>query len=337
MTVRYGADFTTPWPLQDNPHVDQARAAAVDWLQAFGLLRDRESVDDFTAWRLTEVAGWFYPHATAEDCATAAQMMGWYFLPFDDQLDGGIGRSPREVAGIARTLIAVLHGEPVPTGMRCPTITAFADLWGRMTRGMSAPLRERVRYHWSSYFSSQVTEALDRRAGYAYTDLESYFAFRAETSCAFGLHDLAEVWGGTELPAHLWHHPALARMRQLGADLVAIRNDSMSLPHEDVDGLHNTIHIVERAYSCTRQQAVERASAFAEDKVARIVALEERALPRLLQALDDHQRSAVAGYTETIHNWVVGDYEWERMSTRNEQHRPMPEWATTLLATDRAW
>ncbi|MEK8146489.1 terpene synthase family protein [Streptomyces sp. M10(2022)] len=81
---------------------------------------------------------------------------------------------------------------------------------------MSPSLRGRLVHHWSSYFSSQLTEAIDRSTGYEYCDLEKYFDLRAATTCAFGQNDLAEKWGGTEVPAVVWHHPALKRMRQLG-------------------------------------------------------------------------------------------------------------------------
>ncbi|AZQ70560.1 hypothetical protein EKH77_04425 [Streptomyces luteoverticillatus] len=336
MSSSKGAEFSTPWPLQDNPHIDHARKAAVDWMQAFGLLQDQKSVEEFTTWKLAEVAGWFYPHADMDQCATAAQMMGWFFLPFDDQLDGRMGRTPQQVSEITSALIGIVHGEPVPAKLRSPTVLAFTDLWARMTRGTSRALYSRIQHHWTAYFSSQLTETLDRASGYVYADLEAYFDLRAATACCFGEHDLAEHWGGTEVPAQLWHHPLLARMRKLGADLVGIRNDSLSLPHEDVDGVHNAIHIIERTCSCTRERAIERASTLAQNKADELVFLEQRDLPRLLQRLNAEQRHAVLGYAEIVHNWIVGDYEWEQATARYASHREMPEWAADLLTAECA-
>ncbi|MDX2918968.1 terpene synthase family protein [Streptomyces sp. NE06-03C] len=329
--MRMGAEFSRPWPLRVNPHVDQARDSAIAWMLEFGLLRGERAVREFVDWRLAEVAAFFYPRASAEDCCTAAQMMGWYFLPFDDQLDGDLGRDPHRVSQVCTALIAIVHGTTDVRSHDAPTVRAFADLWGRMVRGMSPSLRSRVAFHWSSYFSSQLTEAMDRSNGYSYLDLETYFDFRAATTCAFGQNDLAEKWGGSEVPAVVWHHPVLKRMRQLGADLVAIRNDSMSTSHEDVDGLHNAIHIIERTQSCTREEAVERASALGQEKVSQLVAIEEEQLPQLLSHLDGAQQRAVLGYADTIHDWICGDYEWEQISARHASHRPMPEWASELL------
>lgn len=129
----------------------------------------------------------------------------------------------------------------------------------------------------------------------------------------------------------VWHHPVLGRMRQLGADLVALRNDSMSLRHEDVTGGHNAIHLIERTQACTRQEALVHASRIAQDKVDELVSLEATDLPRLVRALSPEQRTAVLGYAGVIHDWVRGDYEWERISGRHQQHRILPDWATGLL------
>jgi len=328
----YAVEFAMPWALRSNPHVDAARDSAIRWMTAFGLLRDDRSIADFTGWRLAEVAGFFFPDADARQCALAAEMMGWYFLPFDDQLDGPLGRDPLRVARICTALIGIVHGEPGGDATDSPTVRAFADLWGRMVRGMSATLLRRLRHHWSAYFSSQVTEAIDRVDGFRYANLDDYFRLRAASTCAYGQNDLGEHWGGTEVPAALWHHPLLDQMRQLGADLVALRNDAMSTAHEDVSGLHNAIFIIEREQACGREEAVAVASRLAQTKVDRLVALEHHAVPRLLRRLDRSGQDAVRGYADILHHWIRGDYEWERLSTRHERHRTLPEWATSLLA-----
>lgn len=330
--AEYAVEFVMPWPLRSNPHVGTAADSAIRWMTAFGLLRDDRSIADFTDWRLAEVAGFFYPDADARQCALAAQMMGWYFLPFDDQLDGPLGRDPQRVARICAALIDIVHGAARGDATDAPTIRAFADLWGRMVRGTSATLLQRLRHHWSAYFASQVTEAIDRAGGFRYANLDDYFRLRAASTCAFGQNDLGEQWGGAEVPAVLWHHPLLQQMRQLGADLVALRNDAMSTAHEDISGLHNAIFIIEREQGCGREQAVAVASRLAQRKVDRLVALEHRALPRLLRELDRAGQDAVGGYADILHHWIRGDYEWERLSTRHERHRALPEWATTLLA-----
>jgi hypothetical protein len=326
-----GVVFTTPWPLRSNPHLEQARERAIDWMRAFGLLQGESAVDDFVAWRLAEVAGFFYPHADADDAATAAQMMGWYFLPFDDQLDGELGRDPRRVAAVCGTLIDTVHGLPGGEHHPAPTVRAFADLWPRMTHGMSAALRTRVSYHWSAYFSSQLTEAIDRTDGRVHPDLDAYFPLRAATTCAFGQNDLGEHWGGTEVAPAVWHDPVLHRMRRLGADLVALRNDSMSLRHEDVTGGHNAIHLIERTRDCTRREAMAYGSRLAQRKVDELVELEATDLRRLADALEPGQRDAVLGYAEIIHDWICGDYEWEGISARHHEHRVLPDWANDLL------
>ncbi|GIE88184.1 hypothetical protein Are01nite_46640 [Actinoplanes regularis] len=328
----HAVEFAMPWPLRGNPHVFAARDSAIRWMTEFGLLRDDRSIEDFADWRLAEVGGFFFPDADARQCALAAQMMGWSFLPFDDQLDGPLGRDPLRVARICTALIGIVHGEARGDATDSPTVRAFADLWGRMVQGASVTLLRRLRHHWAAYFSSQVTEAIDRVDGFRYADLDDYFRLRVASTCAFGRNDLGELWGGTEVPAVLWHHPLLEQMRHLAADLVALRNDSMSTTHEDVSGLHNAIFIIERERACDRERAVAVASRLAQAKVDRLIALEHHSVPRLLRRLDGAGQQAVLGYADILHHWIRGDYEWERLSGRHKQHRVLPEWATTLLA-----
>ncbi|MGF1426427.1 terpene synthase family protein [Kitasatospora sp. LaBMicrA B282] len=325
-----GIVFTTPWQLRVNPHLDQARDEAIAWMADFGLLHGEQAVTDFVEWRLAEVAAYFYPNAAADQCAVAAQMMGWYFLPFDDQLDGELGYSPRRVADVCRQLIDIVHGGRAPR-QAAPTVVAFADLWPRMVRTASPTLRARLAGNWSSYFSSQVTEALDRVNGYAYTDLTEYFWLRAASTCAFGQNDLAECWGGIEVPAELWHHPLLMRMRQLAADVVALCNDATSTSHEDVTGLHNALHIIERTRGCDRPEALRQAAALAQGKVDELAVLESEDLARMLHRLGPTDAEALLGYRDVLHDWICGDFEWERTSTRNQSHRTVPDWAASLL------
>ncbi|MEU1280075.1 hypothetical protein [Streptomyces sp. NPDC005805] len=328
---RIGAEFVIPWPLRVNPHVAQARDRAVRWMADSGLLRGDEAVRTFHNWRLAEVAAYFYPDADADDCTLAAKMMGWYFVPFDDQLDGEGGRDPRRVAAMVDVLIGVVHGTPPPADWRTPTVLAFADLWADMTRRASPALLTRLRGHWSAYFSSQATEALDRANGFRYGDLESYFTLRADTTCCYGQNDLGELWGGRELPPFLWSHPLLTEFRRLGADLVALRNDSLSTRHEETDGVHNAVFILERLHDCDRAEAVALASRTAQAKMDRLLELEAEALPRLMKHLDGARREAVACHVDVVRNWIVGDYVWEAESTRNAGHRETPDWARGLL------
>lgn len=117
-----GVVSITPWPLRSNPHLDHAREWAIDRMRTYGLLHEVEAVEDFINWRLAEVARFFRPVAGAEGSATAAQMAGWYFLPFDDQSESELGRDPIRVAGIRGALIDIVHGLPGPErhlGARC--------------------------------------------------------------------------------------------------------------------------------------------------------------------------------------------------------------------------
>ncbi|MCX5345423.1 hypothetical protein [Streptomyces atratus] len=55
-------------------------------------------------------------------------MMGWYFLAFDDQLDGEVSRDPRQVAAICSALIGIVRH--IGSGLVSPA----TDRDGQITR-----------------------------------------------------------------------------------------------------------------------------------------------------------------------------------------------------------
>jgi Terpene synthase family 2, C-terminal metal binding len=117
-------------------------------------------------WKLAEAAAFFYPDATPEGLDLAADLMGWYFPPFDDQFDGELGRDPRRAAEICAHLIAILNlseGAQLPASY--PVTAGFANLWWRSCRGMSNDWRQRAAHHWKKYLTGQLGEVVNRCYG----------------------------------------------------------------------------------------------------------------------------------------------------------------------------
>ena len=83
----------------------------------------------FLDWKLGECAAWNFPGGTAEGVALAADLMGWYFAPFDDQFDGELGRDPAKATQVIEDLLKILElPEGTPLAVKYPMTVAFTDI-----------------------------------------------------------------------------------------------------------------------------------------------------------------------------------------------------------------
>ncbi|MFB8171463.1 pentalenene synthase [Kitasatospora purpeofusca] len=287
-------------------------------MEDFGLTRDPEAnAAQFRHWMLAECAAWFYPDGTPEGVELAAQLMGWYFAPFDDQFDGDLGRDPQAAARLCGELTGVLdlpEGTPLPA--LSPMVVGFADLWWRSCHGMSTQWRQRAAQHWRQYFCGQLAEVIHRRNARA-QDIESCLRQRAVTTSSGPLSDLIEGLSGFEVPDHAWQSPLLSELRQLTAEIISITNDLVSAEKEEAQGdrANNLLLTLEDQQGYTRHQAIERLREMTHDRYARFRRLETQA-PDLDDILTSTGRIALRRYITGLHDLLAGDNEWEHTSGR---------------------
>ncbi len=200
----------------------------------------------YDRWDVPRLAALTSPDCATGDLALAADLLGFYFL-FDDGFDTGLGRAPARVAEVCTRLTALLHGDGPAPGARTPVERAFADLWERSARGMSARWRARSAYNWEWYFACHPAEAAGRLSG-RLPDREGYLALRRGTAAMETLFDMVERLNRFEVPQEVLHHPTLRLMRQLAADIPSFTNDVHSYAQEFARGdVANMVMIVRGA------------------------------------------------------------------------------------------
>jgi hypothetical protein len=318
-------DFSLPWPLRVNPHLDVARARHLEWMCAFGLMpNDDQAVDTYLGWRLPEVAAFTYPEATAEGLCLVTDLMGWYFTPFDDQFDGPLGRDPGAVARVVTVFTDLLHCSQARDGAS-PSERAFADVWRRCQSGMSPAWRARTTYNWSQYFAVHYTEALIR-CGLLPTGDESRHMWRRRRSIsAYAGNDLGERAAGFEVPPVLWYSQTFTRMRAIAADVVTISNDTASLEKEERDGDHDhNLILLLQAGSHSRQEAITRGVEHVTALVEEFVELEGDAA-QMARYLSGAEAESIDRYVRILQDWMRGNDEWERISSRYAPQAVQPK------------
>lgn len=311
-------NFGCPWPLRESPYLEPARAHALKWMVDFGLVKDPEANErQYRDWKLGEGAAWFFPDGTAEGVTLAADLMGWYFAPFDDQFDGELGRDPKVSAKVIGNLIEVVD---LPEGavpqVDYPVVLAFADVWRRSSRHMSPAWRQRAAHHWKKYLIGQLGEVVNR-AHERKPDAESHLRQRVATTSSDVLCDLLESVTGFEVPPEAWHMPVMSELRQLAAEIVSITNDLVSAEKEEAAGDtdNNLLLILERQEGYTRLEAIEKLREMTHKRFERFLRLEQQ-VPDIDDVLDDKGRIALRRNIQALHDLVAGDNEWEHTSGR---------------------
>ncbi|MFI2510417.1 7-epi-alpha-eudesmol synthase [Streptomyces sp. NPDC018972] len=307
--VRFDLPFDTP--VSD--HLEYARARHLRWVREMGLVRSRAGFEEYRSWDLPQAAARTYPHASAEDLVV---LMNWFSLAFlfDDQFDAARPDRAERIAEVARELIVTpLRPAGSTPRVACPITLAWAQVWARLSDGMSLTWQTRFAASWGRFLVAHCEEVdLAARGLTGTLGLDEYAAFRRRT---VGIHhsiDAGERSRGFEVPAQAMAHPLMERLRDLAADTIGFMNDIHSFERERRRGDgHNLIAVLHRERCCSWEEAAAEAYGMTTARLAEYVELEAR-VPRMCDelGLDADERDRVRRGVEAIRHWINGNYEW---------------------------
>ncbi|MFE0642526.1 hypothetical protein ACFW2Y_13065 [Streptomyces sp. NPDC058877] len=300
-----------PFPPRSNPHRASVTRRHQDWLLRHDGLAVTIDLPSYDRWDVPRLASFTSPYSAADDLVLAADLLGFYFL-FDDRFDSALGRAPAQVAQMCTRLTSLLHGNDPAPEIRTPVEQAFADLWERSERGMSARWRARAAYNWEWYFACHPAEAAGRLSG-RLPDREGYLALRRGTAAMETLFDMVERLNRFELPQEVLHHPTFRRMRQLAADIPSFTNDVHSYDQEIARGdVANLVMIVREERGGTPEEAAAQVMCEAQGMVDRFVELSSE-VPGIcdLLGLPPAAREAAHRYVDGLTAWIAGYHRWE--------------------------
>ncbi|WP_395574788.1 7-epi-alpha-eudesmol synthase [Streptomyces sp. BK79] len=328
--VRFDLPFDTPV----SPYLAQARARHLRWVRERGLVRSRAGFEEYESWDLAQAAARTYPHASADDMVV---LMNWFSLAFlfDDQFDAARPDRAERIAEVARELIATpLRPAGTPPRVECPITLAWAEVWKRLSDGMSLTWTSRFAASWGRFLVAHCEEVdLAARGRAGSLGLDAYTVFRRRT---VGIHhsiDAGERSRGFEVPAAAMAHPLMERMRDLAADTIGFMNDVHSFERERRRGDgHNLIAVLHRERGCSWREAAAEAHRMTTARLDEYLALEAR-VPRMCDelGLDADERARVAMGVEAIQHWISGNYEWALTTGRYAADKEGPV-ATAELA-----
>jgi hypothetical protein len=288
-----------------SPHVDAVERWLPGWLLRCGLPQDvvaRLSVSGFAAY-----AARLRPAAPAAELRSVTAMLTWFFL-VDDAVDGPATPAVRATVEAVR---AALGGGP---GL-CPPMRRMLQAWWEPIPPAARPrLTDAIRHH----LDGVLVEAANKRDG-RHPGVAEYIHVRRATSGAYVLYGL------TDLPDAVYHHPVLREASAAGNDLLSWFNDLMSLDRDAAaSGGHNLVLATAHEHGIPMAAAVRSA---VERWRTRKAGFEALAVPSFGPALDP----AVRRYVEEVATSVRATVDWTLESPRYPVPTLVAPWLADLV------
>jgi len=322
-----------PYPPRKNPHCAAAAAHNLRWLREHGMLRDPRAEELYEEWRVDDLTARLFPVAEPDDLNLAFDLFAFYFL-FDDQFDGEVGMRPALAAAVCEPLIEITSGD-FSGAAASPVTESFADLWRRLTDGMSPRWTARAAANWEWYLASHANEAAgraiaaeQRAAGerVIFPDRPSFMIVRHGASGAETVMDAIERINRIEVPPAAFHSPQLRQLRHLAGDIPGICNDVISYAKEVPRGdVYNMVAVIQYQQQCSVDEASTAVLAECQwmiDQCRRLSAGVPALCRRL--GLSETDTEAVRCYAEGMGDWIRGYLDWEPDTPRYQEEGMLP-------------
>ncbi|MFH8350375.1 hypothetical protein [Streptomyces sp. NPDC018045] len=303
-------DFTIPFPVRINPHLEQVRARHEAWVRESGLVPPAFEAQ-YYEWDFLRLGSYAFPDADPAGLYLASRLLGFTFM-WDDQHEALSLRDPLAARKHSEEMIRALDGGEVTTlGARI-----MADMWKDMSRGMSNAWLTRARYTWNwcvATYPHQAHDALHKTV----PSRRSYDHTRRGVAGVDYVLDVLERFLGCEVPATAAHSPQIWILRDTIVKATLYTNDVYSLEKEEADGDTNNIVLVLLAEGHTRSEALAMTVTMVTSELENFTKVREELLSMYaFLRLSPYEVQAVERYVEGLTAWISGYFAWSQTTPR---------------------
>jgi hypothetical protein len=301
--------FDVPFPVECNPHLEQASRAMWGWIDTYGLAPTQKARARMRRTGADLSGAYVWPRADLDMLTTGLQ---WLALTFriDDQMDEDdlTERLQARVAAIDE-LRDILRGQPAPGPS--PVARALSDLWARTSVGRPIAWSNAFLRHFRAFLQSYATEASLSARGIA-PRLDAYLGWRMYSVGMPWLWDLDELRLPVFLPDSVRSCGPMYRLRRAGSVHIALVNDVFSVHRETLVGYqYNAVTIIRDTHRCSLQEAADRAAELADAHVHAVVTARQELSEELdRQAVPPQARAAASDYADNIAANLSGQLIW---------------------------
>ncbi|MEU6426582.1 germacradienol/geosmin synthase [Microbispora sp. NPDC046973] len=318
-----------PFEVRDNPHLDAARAADLEWCAAMGFFDGVPGIPATAVWSEPQLAGFdlalcasgINPDATADELILATNWLAWGTY--------GDDYYPR-VYGAARDLVGAKLGNrrlkefmPLDLVPRLTPMTGLerglADLWPRTAGPLPEGSRRAFRAAVEEMIDSWVWE-LANQAQHRVPDPVDYIEMRRRTFGSQMTMSLARLTPGRVIPTEIHRTREFLGMTDAAQDYACLLNDLFSYQKEvQFEGeLHNAVVVLGTFLDCAPDEAVTVVDALMTSRMRQFEHITTVDLPALLERIDAGEtvRESVEGYVSDLRNWMAAILRWHQRSRR---------------------
>ncbi|MEU8058543.1 terpene synthase family protein [Microbispora bryophytorum] len=318
-----------PFEVRDNPHLDAARAADVEWCAEMGFFDGVPGIPATAVWNEPQLVGFdlalcasgINPDATADELILATNWLAWGTY--------GDDYYPR-VYGVARDLVGAKLGNrrlkefmPLDLVPRLTPMTGLerglADLWPRTAGPLPEGSRQAFRVAVEEMIDSWVWE-LANQAQHRVPDPVDYIEMRRRTFGSQMTMSLARLAPGRVIPDEIHRTREFLGMTDAAQDYACLLNDLFSYQKEtQFEGeLHNAVVVLGTFLDCAPGEAVTVVDALMTSRMRQFEHITTVDLPALLDRIEvgEAVRESVGGYVADLRNWMSAILRWHQRSRR---------------------
>ncbi|GAA4196968.1 germacradienol/geosmin synthase [Microbispora amethystogenes] len=332
-----------PFEVRDNPHLDAARAADLEWCAAMGFFDGVPGIPATAVWDERRLAGFdlalcasgITPDATADELVLATNWLAWG--TYGDDYYPRVFGAARDLVGaklMNRRLKELMPLDLVPrmtplTGLE----RGLADLWPRTAGPLPPGSREIFRTSVEEMIDSWVWE-LANEAQHRVPDPVDYLEMRRATFGSRMTMSLARLAPGRVIPEEIILTREFLGMTDAAQDYACLLNDLFSYRKEiRYEGeLHNAVLVMSTFLDCPPQEGVTVVDGLMTSRMRQFEHITTADLPALLDRIDAGEavRESVAAYVTDLRNWMAAILRWHQRSRRylDEELRagPVARW-----------
>jgi germacradienol/geosmin synthase len=325
-------EFSMPFPLRTNPHLDSARRHTMEWVGEMGMFDPVPGFPGVAVWNEHKLAAFDFavcaaainPDAPGPELDLATDWLSWG--TYGDDYFPLVFGSTRDMAGAKVFNERLSAFMPLDLSATPPPLNAvergLADLWGRTAAPMSPAARGQFRRAVEEMTASWLWELANHMQN-RIPDPVDYVEMRRKTFGSDLTMSLCRLDHGQTMPPEIYQTRTIRGIEDAAADFACLANDIFSYQKEiQFEGeLHNCVLVVQNFFGCDLIQAVGIVNDLMSSRVHEFQHLVTAELPVLMDdfQLDAEARENLDRYVEELRDWMAGVLHWHRQTRRYDE------------------
>ncbi|KAG5650494.1 Alpha-muurolene synthase [Sphagnurus paluster] len=295
------------FPLAYHPNGDEIAQQSVEWLDSCCPELSTKQRHALRGLQAGELTAYCYNTTTPQRLRVVSDFMN-YLFHLDNISDGMMTRETETLSNVVMNALwfsekytpTLMEKYEQPKVELNPGKLA-RDFWARCIEDAGPGVQARFKETLGFFFEAVNIQARMRDED-DIPDLESYIAFRRDTSGCKPCWALIEYALGIDLPQSVTEHPIIEALNQATNDLVTWSNDIFSYNVEQSRGdTHNMIVILMKHRGLALQSAVDHVGDLCAQTIDSFI--ENRAM---IPSWGSETDEMVHKYVNGLQDWIVG-------------------------------